>query len=154
MSYQHPGAFGWVDSRGATLQGLSGGYRLWVSEREPAQEGPPISRWVARAEPKDGVIDLLAKWAESGRIGDFPKSIQARQHRFLAAIDQSLPLALIVEDAHVLRGAVLDKMRLLAERGAIVLLLGDLARIKVSTAPYTSFWQRAGFLVSVERPFG
>lgn len=143
----------WVDAQGATLSKLQERGGIWVVETLPEAGASPITQWVAKAKPKASVLQLMAQWAKSGRIGELPHPLQARQAYFERAMRDANGLVLTVRDAHNLRGNVLDKMRLFAEKRATVVLQGDVARIRVAGDEYKGFYQRATYVVQVDRLF-
>ena len=96
---------------------------------------------------------LVSQWAQSGRLGKLPRTMEMRMRYFEAAMRHQGELMLIVRDAHNLRGFTLDKMRLFVKRGRVIVLEGDVARISVATDDYPGFWQRASYVVHVTRLF-
>jgi hypothetical protein len=139
----------WIDARGATLAKMAeSGHRLWVVEDLPPPGDWNGEVWEATATPRDTPYHLMGQWAER-RISSLPRPSGRREAVFLEALNRRLPVALVVHDAGQLKGAVLDKMRLLAEDGALVVLVGDVCQIDLSTRRFPGFFQRATYCVQV-----
>jgi len=138
----------WINARGATLAKMAEHGGLWVVDSLPPPGTLRGEVWEATAGPRDTVYHLMRKWADNC-IADLPRASYSRTHVFMESLKRRLPVALVVHDAGQLRGAVLDKMRLLAEAGALVVLVGDVCQIDLSTRGYPGFFQRASYCVQV-----
>lgn len=146
----------WINARGATLDKIidTARGRIWVIERMPPRVGKIIEVWEAWAEVGDRPLDVMAKWAASAGLPPLPRTAQARQRLFDDVLQStSSPLMLVVHDAHLLKGHLLDKMRLFAEKADAVLLVGDISLIEVATRKYPGFFQRAAYCVDVTDVF-
>lgn len=139
----------WISARGASLSGFLNHGKLWVVDHLPVVGTRQIEAWEAHAEQGDTMHRLFGKWAQ-GHIFEMPRTVYGREAKFMETLQRMPPqLALVVHDAHLLKGSVLDTMRLLAEAGALVVLVGDVSKIDVLTRSHPGFCQRAGFCVVV-----
>ena len=143
----------WIDDQGATLERFYEKKGLWVCERLPPQLTKVIDKWEIEAEPGDTVLSLLRKWLAGCHIMPMPRGSQKLQAKFFVILHDAGRVALIVREAHVLKGNVIDRMRLLAEAGALVVLQGDVSSIDMATRKFPSFYQRASYCVEVTRLF-
>lgn len=140
----------WVDSKGVTIRKMVESNRLWVAEKLPNDEGKGFAYWKATAEKKDTFYTLIAKWTD-GVLDKLPRSTQSRERSFVELLEHNPNSIIVIEDAHLLKPMVLKSMRLLSERGAPVILVGDVARIMVATEEYPEFYQRADYLIKVSQ---
>lgn len=139
----------WINSRGATLVKCFEQGKLWVVDCLPIVGKGSIDVWEADAEQGDIMYHLFGKWAQN-HIYELPRAAYARETKFMETLQEiHMPLTLVVHDAHLLRGNVLDAMRLFAEFGVMVVLVGDVSKINVLTNNYPGFYQRASYCVAV-----
>ncbi|MFA7238727.1 MAG: hypothetical protein WC091_01335 [Sulfuricellaceae bacterium] len=139
----------WVNARGATLKKLAENGNLWVTDHLPETGSNRIEVWEAQAEKNASMYKLVGKWAKD-HIYELPQATYARLELFSKTLQQMLDQpALVIHDADLLNGAVLDAMRLYAERGALVILVGDVTKIDMATRKYPGFHQRASYCVQV-----
>ena len=89
----------WIDSRGATLSELHKRGGLWVVEKLPDTGREKVECWTATAKPKEKVQGLVSQWAQSGRLGKLPRTMEMRMRYFEAAMRHQGELMLIVRDA-------------------------------------------------------
>lgn len=143
----------WINSDGATLNGFIPHGRLWVVDELPITGKGAIEIWQAQASQGDTMYRLFGKWAE-GHIYELPRPAYGREEKFMEYM-QGTPgqMALVVHDAHLVRANVLDKMRLLADAGVLVVLVGDVSKISVLTDNFPGFSQRAMYCVAVANLF-
>lgn len=146
----------WINARGATFDKFIDTARggIWVMERMPPRPGKRTELWEAWAEAGDKPIDVMRKWMESAGLPPLPRTTQARQQAFAEALQSTpSPVILVVHDAHLLKGHMLDKMRLFAEEADALLLVGDIALIDVATRTHPGFFQRAAYCLDVSDVF-
>lgn len=144
----------WIDDRGATLEKLRQHGRLWVCERLPCRLDKTLQRFDILADSSDDTSTLMHKWW--WLFGPGPVADDQLQAQFHAVLARMGPVALVVHDAHTLKGSTLDKMRLLPElKGCdvVVVLQGDVSAIDMATRSCPSFYQRAAYCIEVERGF-
>lgn len=96
----------------------------------------------------------MRKWLE-GTGMQLPRSIAARTPYFIdEALLNNPDSVLIVDNAHLLKPSVLRSMKILTEKAfAPVILVGDVAQIRVATDQFADFYQSAMYVVKVERMF-
>lgn len=143
----------WIDDQGATLERMYEKSGLWVCERLPSQLTKVIDKWEIEAEPGDTMLALLRKWLAGCHAGPMPRGSEELQAKFFAVLHDAGRVALIVRQAHVLKGTVIDRMRLLTEAGALVVLQGNVSSIDMATRKFPSFCQRASYCIEVTRLF-
>lgn len=144
----------WIDSRGATIQKLAEANSLWVVDKLPPKEGKRFTLWEAVAEAGDDLDRLMRKWLE-GTGMQLPRSIAARTPYFIdEALLNNPDSVLIVDNAHLLKPSVLRSMKILTEKAfAPVILVGDVAQIRVATDQFPDFYQNAMYMVKVNNLF-
>lgn len=142
----------WLNSEGATLEKLREHGNLWVFDQLPPKGTKRTEIWEVTAMPGDKVITLITKYLESIHYA-VPRTTQQRLQMFFDAASYNESLVIVVRDAHVLRGNVIGALRQLAEKGLLVVLVGDPALIDVATRPYPDFYQRALYCVKTANLF-
>lgn len=143
----------WINSHGATLIKFFAQGKLWVVDHLPIAGKGSIDVWEANAEQGDTMYRLFGKWSKS-HIYELPRISYARETKFMETLQEMhTPLALVVNNAHLLRGNVLDKMRIFAEFNVMIVLVGDVSKINVLTNDFSGFYQRASYCVAVAELF-
>ena len=142
----------WIDSQGATLETMAEHNLLWVTEQRPPDGKSGRMVFVVEADEKDRMVDLMKKWL-GGTGSEIPRSHFEIERQFMSMLSGWNNTALIVENAHVLRGAVLEKFRLFSEKRILVVLVGDVSRISVAMDDFPGFFQRASYCIKAARIF-
>ena len=142
----------WIDSRGVSLNALREHGGIWVLDRLPQGDARGLTIWHAMATPKGTLHSLIADWLSESEL---PRIRLARERYFVNAAANTSDLIFVVEDAHLLSGAVLNQLRHVTElaRRPTLVLVGDPSAIRVATASWPSFYQRASYVVKVNRLF-
>lgn len=136
----------WINAYGATLAKMHALKPLWVVEKLPPLGDWHGEVWEASAAPRDEIRHLMAKWAET-HIDCLPRGRGRRDTMFFEALNRRQPVALVVHNAGVLKTAVMETLRLLSEKGPLVVLVGDISRIDLRTRELPGFFQRAAYCV-------
>ena len=144
----------WICSRGATLSKFAEHGKLWVADQLPVSGISRFDVWQVTAAPGDTLSKLITKWLKDATPNNVPHARYSRETVFMDMV-RTAPgrLVLVVDDAHHLKGHVIEPLRLLAEEGALVVLVGDPARIEVATQSCPGFNQRALYCVRTETLF-
>jgi hypothetical protein len=122
--------------------------KLWVTDRLPPNGKCRIEVWQVTAEAGDDVFRLVTKWLDAITPNDIPHARNKRAEVFAELVRNTIdPLALVIEDAHLLNGRVMDGVRICCAEAAVIVLVGDPACIEVATQAYAGFYQRAAFCV-------
>lgn len=141
----------WIDENGATLNAMAEHGLLWVVEKIPTGL-PKMAIWELAAREGDRVADLITRWLEAMHI-PVPQSHSARESELMKSLQYQRDVVLVIENADLLRGNVLNGLRLLTEKSVLLVLVGDVAQIYVSTKSVPSFYQRAIYCVPVTKLF-
>lgn len=116
----------WVDGYTATLDKMREAGSLWVASHLPEQGGFRMETWIVEAEDSDTVLKLMRRWCEGSLL---PRGMESASRAFAERVRYTPHSMLVVLHAERLRAKVLNKMRLLAEEIAPVVLVGDVVSI-------------------------
>ncbi len=142
----------WIDSRGATLAALAEQGKLWVMQETPPKGRGYVSSWVIQAREGDRSIDVIKRWMLEMRM-PLPRSHTQCINELMNQLAHIKQVCLVIQDADVLRGSVLNSLRLLTENRMCLVLVGDVCQINVATQKFPSFYQRAAYCVPVSQVF-
>lgn len=96
----------------------------------------------------------MRKWWLLFDLG--PAANEQLPEQLHAVLARMGPVALVVHDAHTLKGSTLNNMRLLPELkgcNVVVVLQGDVSAIDMATRSFPSFYQRARYCIGTEKDF-
>lgn len=145
----------WLSSSGASLATLHEHGRLWVFDRLPARGANELPVLVATARKGDASIDMVRGWWHSLELGPAADG-ELLFLQLKATLQRWERVVLVVQNAHLLEGRSLEKLRLPTEwkeTQATVVLVGNVSAIDMATREFPSFYQRALYCIEVQSAF-
>lgn len=142
-----------ASQKNATLQRMSESGKLWVVDEVPEKGKWKPYIFEAEAELGNDLYHIAEKWI-GAQISGLPRGRYSRIDKLHEVLRNTFgDIVLVIYNADLLKGHILDACRGFAEDGMLVVLQGDVPIIDIATRTYPSFYQRAQYCLTVNEVF-